>query len=108
TAGFGYDGKGQFRIEREDQAEEAWAAIGGQEAVLEAYIRFSKEVSVVAARGADGEFAQYGVIENQPRNHILDLSISPARVSERVPKEAPEIARVVMEKLDVVGVLCVE
>jgi 5-(carboxyamino)imidazole ribonucleotide synthase len=108
TAGFGYDGKGQFRIDHGGQAAEAWRAIGAQEAVLEAFVPFAKEVSVVAARGADGSFQHWGVIENEHRNHILDLSISPARVSETVTREAPEMARVVLEKLDVVGVLCVE
>ncbi|MDX1983736.1 MAG: 5-(carboxyamino)imidazole ribonucleotide synthase [Bryobacteraceae bacterium] len=108
TAGFGYDGKGQFRIEHAWQAAEAWKAIGEQEAVLEAFVHFAREVSVVAARGADGAFAHYGVIENEHRRHILDLSIAPARVSQQVEREAPELARVVLEKLDVVGVLCVE
>jgi 5-(carboxyamino)imidazole ribonucleotide synthase len=76
--------------------------------VLEAFVRFRKEVSVVAARGIDGQFAHYGVIENEHRRHILDLSIAPARVTERVMRQAEELARTVLEKLDVVGVLCVE
>src|ERR1700682_6424802 len=65
TAAFGYDGKGQFRIASPDQMAEAWIAIGQQESVLEAFIDFDREISVVAARGEDGEFVHYGAIENR-------------------------------------------
>lgn len=108
TAAFGYDGKGQTRIDMPDQAEEAWQTIGKKAAVLEQRIEFEREVSVVAARGLDGTFAHYGVIENIHRNHILDMSIAPARVSPQVVTDAVELAHLVLEKLDVVGVLCVE
>jgi 5-(carboxyamino)imidazole ribonucleotide synthase len=110
TAAFGYDGKGQFRIESDtpDSIAEAWNAIGKQKAVLEAFIDFDCEISVVAARGGDGEFVHYGAIENQHSRHILDVSIAPARVSSQVAKEAVDLARCVLEELDVVGVLCVE
>ena len=108
TAAFGYDGKGQFRIDAPEQAAEAWAAIGKQKAVLEAFIDFDCEISVVAARGQNGEFVHFGAIENQHRRHILDVSIAPARVPARVAKEAVELARCVLEELEVVGVLCVE
>ena len=108
SASFGYDGKGQFRIASVDQADAAWAAVGAQEAVLEAFIDFACEISVVAARGHDGEFAHYGAIQNQHSNHILDVAVAPAPVAPRVARDAVEIARVVLEKLDVIGVLCVE
>ncbi len=108
TAAFGYDGKGQFRVNAPDRAAEAWEAIGKQEAVLEAFIDFDREISVVAARGADGQFVHYGAIENQHSRHILDVSIAPARVSSNVAREAVGLARCVLEALDVVGVLCVE
>ena len=108
TAAFGYDGKGQFLIRSHDQLAEAWNTIGCQEAVLEAFIDFEREISVVAARGEDGQFVHYGAIENQHRRHILDVSIGPARVSSQVANEAVEIARCVLESLGVVGVLCVE
>src|SRR6202044_2877140 len=108
TAAFGYDGKGQFRVQAPDRAAEAWAAIGKQEAVLEAFIDFDCEISVVAVRGEDGQFVHYGAIENQHSRHILDVSIAPARVSSRVAAEAVDLARCVLEELDVVGVLCVE
>jgi 5-(carboxyamino)imidazole ribonucleotide synthase len=108
TAAFGYDGKGQFLIRSRDESDEAWNAIGRQEAVLEAFIDFEREISVVAARGEDGQFVHYGAIENQHSRHILDLSIAPARVLADVANEAVEIARCVLERLGVVGVLCVE
>ena len=76
--------------------------------MLEAFIDFEREISVVAARGEDGQFVHYGAIENQHSRHILDVSIAPARVSARVAQEAVDLARCVLEKLDVVGVLCVE
>ncbi len=63
-----------------EKAAEAWAAIGKQEAVLEAFIDFEREISVVAARGEDGQFVHYGAIENQHSRHILDVSVAPARV----------------------------
>jgi 5-(carboxyamino)imidazole ribonucleotide synthase len=108
TAGWGYDGKGQVKITSLLDVYAAWEAVGGQESVLEAFMDFEREVSVVAARGLDGSFAHFGVIENQHRRHILDLSIAPAAVSSRVEREAVEIARGILEGLDVVGVLCVE
>lgn len=108
SADFGYDGKGQFKIGSAGQAAEAWEWVGRREAVLEGFIEFAKEVSVVAVRGVDGSFAHYGVIENEHSRHILDVSIAPARVSPRVVNEAVDMARAVLEKLAVVGVLCVE
>ncbi|MBC7932813.1 MAG: 5-(carboxyamino)imidazole ribonucleotide synthase [Rubrivivax sp.] len=108
TAGFGYDGKGQSRIDSDADIEIAAPALAGRECVLEAFVDFELEVSVVAARNAAGEFRHYGVIENAHRRHILDLSIAPARVSEQVVREAVETSRAVLEALNVVGVMCVE
>ena len=108
TADFGYDGKGQVRVTSPDQAEAAWSSIGRVPSVLEAFIEFEKEVSVVAARSANGSYTDWGVIENRHHNHILDISIAPASVSEKVARHARELTRAVLEALDVVGVLCVE
>lgn len=108
TAAFGYDGKGQSRITNNTEAEAAWAALGRQDGILEAFIDFDREASVVAARGLEGGFAHYGVIENTHHNHILDISIAPALLPPALAHEAVEITRCVLEKLDVVGVLCVE
>jgi 5-(carboxyamino)imidazole ribonucleotide synthase len=108
TAGWGYDGKGQVKIAGPQEVGSAWQAIGGQEAILEAFVDFDREVSVVAARGLDGDFAHFGVIENRHHRHILDLSTAPAAVAPAVQREAVEIARGILEALGVVGVLCVE
>jgi 5-(carboxyamino)imidazole ribonucleotide synthase len=108
TADFGYDGKGQHRITSAADFEAAWKTVAQSESVLEALVDFEREISVVAARGADGAFVHYGAIENQHRNGILHVSLAPARVADSVTREAVEIARTVLEKLGVVGVLCVE
>ena len=108
TAGFGYDGKGQSKIKTRADIEIAFAALNGEEAILEAFVEFEKEVSVVCARGQNGEFAHYGVIENEHSNHILDVSFAPAIVARRVYDEAIEIARSIVDTLGFVGTLCVE
>jgi 5-(carboxyamino)imidazole ribonucleotide synthase len=108
TAGWGYDGKGQVRIAAPGEAASAWARLGGEEAVLEAFVRFEREVSVVAARGHDGAVVDFGVIENHHVDGILDVSRAPARVSATTERRARELARAVLETLGVVGVLCVE
>ena len=100
--GFGYDGKGQSKIVAESDADEAWNALGG-EAVLESWVDFEKEVSVVAARGLDGSFVHYGAVENTHRNHILDVTVAPADVPHEVEREAIEIARGIFEELEIVG-----
>jgi len=107
TAGFGYDGKGQFVLNAARDIEQAWKEIGG-DAVLEKKIDFACEVSVVAARGVNGDFAHYGAVRNEHLHGILDVTIAPANISPQLAAEAVEIARGVMEKLEVVGVLCVE
>src|SRR5687768_6405337 len=108
TAGFGYDGKGQTKVNRAEDAADALLSSGGAEMIYEAFIDFEREVSVVAARGVDGAFAHWGVIENRHRNHILDVSVTPTSLPPNVVDGAVDIARSVLEKLDVVGVLCVE
>ncbi len=108
TAGWGYDGKGQAKINARADAATAWARLNTSEAVLEAFIDFQCEISVVAARALDGQLADYGAIANVHANHILDVSSAPAGVSPAVAKDAVEIARAVLKALDVVGVLCVE
>lgn len=108
TAGFGYDGKGQAKLQAQHDIEPAFAAMNDQESVLEAFVDFEKEVSVVCARGKDGAFVHYGVIENDHVNHILDVSFAPAIVADDVRKQAVEIAQSVAETLDFVGTLCIE
>jgi len=108
TADWGYDGKGQAKIQSPDDLPRIWPAFAGQESILEAFVDFACEISVVGARGLDGEFMAYGPIHNTHRNHILDVSICPAPVSDRVARDAIDMARTIFEQLQVVGVLCVE
>jgi len=108
TAAWGYDGKGQTRINSPDDVDHIWTKMAGQELILEKAIAFECEISVVAARGIDGEIACFDPVENKHLHHILDVSLCPARVPEQVRREAIEIARQVMQSLEVVGVLCVE
>jgi 5-(carboxyamino)imidazole ribonucleotide synthase len=108
TAAFGYDGKGQVRIDRPADAAAAFAAIGRQPAILEAFVNFTHELSVVAARGVDGGFACWSLCENHHRHHILDLTLAPARVPAAVAAQAAALAHQVLAALGVVGVLCVE
>ncbi|HSU14411.1 5-(carboxyamino)imidazole ribonucleotide synthase [Longimicrobium sp.] len=111
TARFGYDGKGQAVIREPSEAGAAFAAVGGDgttELILEEWVRFSVEVSVVAARGADGETACFPVAENVHRNAILDVSIVPARIAPEIAEEARRVAVRMAEGLGVVGLLAVE
>jgi 5-(carboxyamino)imidazole ribonucleotide synthase len=111
TAGFGYDGKGQAKVTSPEQAQAALAGFNGQEAVLEAWVDFACELSVVAARGSDGSFVPFVPVHNTHANHILDVTVAPAPpdlVPPDVARQAIEIARGVLEALHVVGVLCVE
>ncbi len=108
TASFGYDGKGQVLVETPEAARDAWRAMGFAQAVLERFIQFDREVSVIAARGLEGWVVTYPVIENTHVKHILDTSVLPARVESDIDVRAREIARGILETLDVIGVLCVE
>ena len=108
TSAFGYDGKGQHRINHIEEGERVWGLIGHQEAIIERLVDFSMEISVVAARGLDGGFAHYGAIENLHHNHILDLSVCPARVPQGLASEAVHLTHRVLDDLQYVGVLCVE
>ncbi len=108
TADWGYDGKGQVRVDSAAALPEAWAGIGQNDAILEEFVDFQGELSVVAVRGDDGQFEAYQPIANQHRNHILDLSVCPADLPATVAREAVEVTRVIFEALGVVGVLCVE
>ena len=108
TASWGYDGKGQRRVADASEIEPAWRELDSQRCVLERLVPFEREISIVGARGLHGEVALYDPIENDHENHILDVSLWPARIGEKTRKAAHEIARTVLEGLDVVGVLCVE
>jgi 5-(carboxyamino)imidazole ribonucleotide synthase len=108
TAAWGYDGKGQAIVRAASEAEAAWGGLGGGEAVLESFIDYETELSVVGARSVRGEIELYGPFRNSHRRHILDVSVWPGGFDPRLENQAREIARTVLEALDVVGVLCVE
>jgi 5-(carboxyamino)imidazole ribonucleotide synthase len=108
TAAWGYDGKGQVRVEEAREAAGAWASLGRVPAVLEAVAPFVSEISVVGARGLDGSVAVYDPVENLHERHILDTSVAPAPVPETVARRAQDITRTLLETWDVVGVICVE
>lgn len=108
TAESGYDGKGQFKITFQNEIESAWEAAGHRNAILEGFVPYERELSVVAARSIDGHFAHYGVMENHHHQHILDVSIAPAPVKAEIAEQAVAMARRLLEALDVVGVICVE
>jgi 5-(carboxyamino)imidazole ribonucleotide synthase len=108
TASFGYDGKGQSKLRADSDLAAAFAALNGAEGIYEAFVDFEKEVSVVAARTVGGEFKAFPVFENAHANHILDVTFAPAAISEELAREAVELARGILERLDVVGLLTVE
>jgi 5-(carboxyamino)imidazole ribonucleotide synthase len=108
TAAFGYDGRGQHKVTTPADVEHIWTAIGHQEAVVEQFVNLQAEISVVAARGIDGQVAAYPPFENRHRNYILDVTTIPAAVSPDIARQAVDITRAILEELQYVGVLCVE
>jgi 5-(carboxyamino)imidazole ribonucleotide synthase len=105
---FGYDGKGQARINSPAEARAAFREFGGQPCVMEGYVQLQCEVSVVLARNDAGECMLFPVAENRHDNGILDVSIVPSRVDEAISQQAREMARDVAAKLGYVGVMAVE
>jgi 5-(carboxyamino)imidazole ribonucleotide synthase len=108
TARLGYDGKGQARLAPGDDAVAAWNALGAVDCVLEGFVDFACEVSVVVARAQDGGIAAYPAVENRHRSGILDVTVAPAALPPAVLAEADAIARDLADALHLVGVLAVE
>jgi len=108
TRRFGYDGKGQTKITEKTSAAAAWAEIGKAPAILEGFISFDKEISVIAARGWDGAIAVYDVPENRHENHILKTSTVPAEIAGETADAARAMARALIGALDYVGVMGIE
>ncbi len=108
TRRMGYDGKGQVILRNTADADAALAQLGGRDCVLEAFVPFIREVSVVVARGLNGTVQAYDVCENQHRNHILAKTILPAHLNEATASQARAYAKTIAERLDYVGVLTVE
>ena len=108
TRRFGYDGKGQTLIRAGDDPDRVWEDLGTKSAILEAFVPFEREISVIAARSADGNVECFDVTENEHRDHILKVSRVPAAISDALAAQARDIARRIADALDYVGVLAVE
>jgi 5-(carboxyamino)imidazole ribonucleotide synthase len=108
TRRFGYDGKGQAIIRNGDDPDRLWADLGTKSAILEAFIPFEREISVIAARSADGHVECFDVTENEHRDHILKISRAPADIPEALAGRARAIAEEIANALNYVGVLAVE
>jgi 5-(carboxyamino)imidazole ribonucleotide synthase len=108
TAEFGYDGKGQVKINAVDQADSAWSQLGVLVGVLEGYIAFDREISVIGARGDRGVFHYWEPFENVHVNGILDVTTFPANLSGRATSRACEAAVYIARDLDLRGLMCVE
>ncbi len=109
TRRLGYDGKGQKLLRSPADLEAAWALLGGQPLILEAFVPFERELSILAVRSARGQMAFYPLVENQHAGGILHKSRAPAPATPaRLQHEAERIATRVLEKLDYVGVLAIE
>jgi 5-(carboxyamino)imidazole ribonucleotide synthase len=108
TARMGYDGKGQFTVAPGMPLDDAWQRMGARRGILEEFVDFRCEVSVIVARAADGQMAVYPPVENRHINHILDTTIAPATLPPETARAAETIARDIATRLDLVGVLAVE
>jgi 5-(carboxyamino)imidazole ribonucleotide synthase len=108
TRRFGYDGKGQAIIRDGDDPEQIWEDLGTKSAILEAFVPFECEVSMIAARSADGHVECFDVTENEHRDHILKISRAPAAISDALAAQARVIAESIANALNYVGVLAVE
>lgn len=108
TRRFGYDGKGQAIIREGDDPGRIWEDLGTKSAILESFVPFEREISVIAARAADGQVECYDVTENEHRDHILKFSRVPAAISNELAAQARDIAGRIATALNYVGVLAVE
>jgi 5-(carboxyamino)imidazole ribonucleotide synthase len=108
SARLGYDGKGQVMLRPTTRLDEAWRHIGGEIGILEGFVDFACEISVILARGGDGASAAYPPVENRHLNHVLDTTLAPARLASPTAIEATAIAHDIALRLDLVGVLAVE
>ncbi|MDH5489429.1 MAG: 5-(carboxyamino)imidazole ribonucleotide synthase [Rhodospirillaceae bacterium] len=108
TTRMGYDGKGQVRINQGDNAQDAWKALGSDVGILEGFVDFVMEVSVITARGIDGVMESFDVVQNHHENGILDITIAPAPINDVLRARAIDTAEKMAEKMDMVGLLAVE
>ncbi len=105
----GYDGRGQIIIKRAAELSEAWTHLGGRESILEKFVHFNRELSIIAVRDYNKQIIFYPVVQNFHARGVLRLTIAPApNITDLLQKQAEDIAKKIMEKLDYVGVICVE
>jgi len=108
TSTLGYDGKGQVRIGKDTDPATAWGLLGGDVGVLEGFVDFTMEVSVITARRPSGEMASFDVVENRHKDGILDVTIAPADISDDLATQACSIGQKLAEAMNMVGLLAVE
>ncbi len=108
TRRFGYDGKGQFVLKTTTDIDPAWNLLGGQALILESWVPFSREVSIISVRSLNGEITYYPLVENEHRLGILRVSTAPTASSPELEDQAQAIARRTLEALNYVGVLAIE
>ncbi len=108
TRRLGYDGKGQAKILKPEDATTGWTAMGGQPSIIEGFVSFRCEVSIIAARALDGTFRAFDFTQNEHRDHILHRSVAPARLSRGAAEDGASIAQRIAEALDYVGVFAIE
>jgi 5-(carboxyamino)imidazole ribonucleotide synthase len=108
TTELGYDGKGQVMIKKASEANAAWTKLGKTECILEGFVEFTAEASIIVARSTLGEARCYPLVQNIHRDHILHKTIAPAPFIDTYQAEATQIAKTLAEALDVVGLLAVE
>lgn len=108
TRRFGYDGKGQVKVDDADAADAAWGALGQAPSIAEGFVDFEREISVIAARSAQGEVRCYPAVENRHENHILRMTLAPAPDLGALGGEAERLAGAAVAALDLAGLLAVE
>ncbi|MBO6827183.1 MAG: 5-(carboxyamino)imidazole ribonucleotide synthase [Sneathiella sp.] len=108
TRRFGYDGKGQVKIDNATEIDEAWKTVGEQPSILEGFVPFELEISVIVARDIHGNVKTYIPVENIHKNHILDITLAPANILESVATHAEELAQKIADRLELVGLIAVE
>jgi 5-(carboxyamino)imidazole ribonucleotide synthase len=108
TTRLGYDGKGQARLDGPANAADAWQRLYPKPLIVEGFVDFAAEISVIVARGADGTMTSFDPVENRHRDHILDLTLAPAPLPDTVLVQARMIAERVAVALDLIGLLAVE
>lgn len=108
TSRFGYDGKGQRMVRSVDDALAAFREFKGVECILEGFVDFRRELSVVAARGADGAIACYDLVENIHGDHILRTTLAPAKAPQKLKADAIKIAEQLLKAFDYIGIMAIE